>query len=308
MSNTYRAVVFSEYGDPDVLRLVDLDAPEPGPGQVRIAVRAASVNPLDWKLRSGAMAEFMPVAFPAVPGVDVAGVIDRVGEGVSEFAVGAEVFGKTRNGSYAELALAGVDTITAKPAEVPWEVAAALPVAASTAHHALAQLDLTDGETIVIDGAAGGVGTLAVQVAHQRGLSVIGTASPSNHEYLRSLGAIPVTYGEGLADRIRAINASGADAALDAAGHGSLPELIDITGDSERVITIADPSAGTLGVRFVSGEPDHMADVLAETAASVAAGTITLPIARTYPLSEAADAHRDSQAGHVRGKLILLPR
>ncbi|GAA4224833.1 NADP-dependent oxidoreductase [Streptosporangium album] len=299
--------MFSEYGDAEVLRLAELEVPEPSTGQVRIAVRAAGVNPIDWKLRSGAMAAAMPVRFPAVPGVDVAGVVECVGPDVTDVAVGDEVFGKAVSGSYAELALANLNAIAAKPEAVSWEVAAALPVAGTTAYHAFAHLGLAQGETIVIDGAAGGVGTVAAQVARHRGLTVIGTASPRNHDYLRSLGVIPVTYGDGLAVRVRAVAARGVDAAVDAAGRGSLPALVELTGNPDRVITIADASAESLGVRFAYGEPDDMRGILAEAAALVAAGTITVPIARTYPLADAAAAHRDSQTGHVRGKLVLTP-
>lgn len=253
------------------------------------------------------MVGMMPVEFPAIPGIDVAGVVDRVGEGVREFAVGAEVFGKARRGGYAELTVVGVDTTAAKPAGVSWEVAAGLPVAADTAYHALGELGVVKDDTIVIDGAAGGVGKVAVQLARHRGLTVIGTSGPSNHDYLRSRGATPVSYGPGLADRVRAIAAHGVDVALDAAGHGSLPDLIELTGDPAKVITLADPSAQELGVRFLFGEPENLPAVLAEAAALVADGTIILPIERTYALSEAVQAHRDSEAGHVRGKLVLLP-
>ncbi|SDJ02477.1 NADP-dependent oxidoreductase [Nonomuraea jiangxiensis] len=307
MKRVCRAVMFSEYGEVEVLRVAEREVPEPSAGQVRIAVRAAGVNPIDWKLRSGAMAAVMPVRFPAVPGVDVAGVVECVGPDVTDFTVGDEVFGKAVAGSYAELALANLDAIAAKPEAVSWEVAAALPVASTTAYHALAQLGLAQGETIVIDGAAGGVGTIAAQIARHRGLTVIGTANPRNHDYLRSLGAIPVTYGDGLADRVRTVAAPGVDAAVDVAGRGSLPALVELTGNPDRVITIADASAESLGVRFAYGEPDDMPGILAEAAALVAVGTITVSIARTYPLADAAAAHRDSQTGHVRGKLVLTP-
>ncbi|GGN99472.1 zinc-binding dehydrogenase [Microbispora bryophytorum] len=156
------------------------------------------------------------------------------------------------------------------------------------------------------DGAAGGVGTVAAQLARLRGLTVIGTAGPGNHDYLRSLGAVPVSYGDDLADRIRAVVAGGVDAAVDASGRGSLPALVELTGDPDRVITLADASAQSLGVRFVYGEPDDMRGILTETITLVAAGAITVPIA-LYPLTDAAAAHRDSQAGHVRGKLVLAP-
>ncbi|MFF4778236.1 NADP-dependent oxidoreductase [Microtetraspora fusca] len=307
MKRICRAVMFSEYGEAEVLRVAECEVPEPGPGQVRIAVRAAGVNPIDWKIRSGVMAAVMPVRFPAVPGVDVAGVVESVGPDVTDVAVGDEVFGKAVSGSYAELALANCDSIAAKPAAVSWEVAAALPVAGTTAYHAFAQLRLAQGETIVIDGAAGGVGTVATQVARHRGLTVIGTAGPPNHDYLRSLGAIPVSYGDGLADRVRAVVAGGVDAAVDASGRGSLSALVELTGNPDRVITLADASAQSLGVRFAYGEPDDMRGILAEAMALVAAGTIRIPIAHAYPLTDAAAAHRDSQAGHVRGKLVLAP-
>jgi NADPH:quinone reductase-like Zn-dependent oxidoreductase len=307
MVETFRAVAFYEYGDADVLRLVDLAKPEAGPGQVRIGVRAAGVNPVDWKIRSGAMAAVRRPDFPVVPGVDVAGVIDQIGEGVTDFAVGDEVLGTSVSGSYAELALAKVGSITAKPAGIPWEVAGALPVVAKTTYRALRLLNLSVGQTLVVDGAAGGVGTVAVQVAAHRGVRVIGTASEANLDYLRSIGATPVLYGDGVAERIREVAPQGVDAALDVSGRGSLSALVDLTGSSERVVTIANPSASELGVRFTSGGPEEVPGSLADAAALAAAGMITLPELRTYPLSEAAEAQRDSQTGHARGKAVLVP-
>ncbi|WP_349258308.1 NADP-dependent oxidoreductase [Stackebrandtia sp.] len=307
MKQRCRAVVFDEFGDAEVLRLTEREVADPGPGQLRIAVRAAGVNPIDWKIRNGSMAEVMPVRLPAIPGVDVAGVVESTGPDVTEFSTGDEVFGKAASGGYAELALANLDAIAPKPAAIPWEIAAALPVAVTTAHHVLAQLGATPGETLLIDGAAGGVGTVAVQLARHRGLTVIGTAGPHNHDYLDGLGATPVTYGDGLADRIAAVAPQGVDAAIDAAGHGSLPVLVELTGDPDRVISLADASAPSLGARFVSGEPENMRGILAEAARLAADGTITMPIACTYPFTDAAIAHRDSQKGHVRGKLVLTP-
>lgn len=307
MAGTFRAVAFYEYGDADVLRLVDLDNPEAGPGQVRISVRAAGVNPVDWKIRSGAMAGARPVDFPVVPGIDVAGVIDQVGPGVTEFTVGDEVLGTSASGSYAELSLAKAAAITRKPAGIPWEVAAALPVVATTAYRVLALLNLSAGQTLLIDGAAGGVGTVAVQVARHRGITVIGTASEPNHDYLRSIGAIPVLYGDGLADRVRAVAPQGVDAAFDVSGHGSLSVLVDLTGRPDRVVTIANFTAAETGVRVTSGGPDEVPGSLADAVALVAAGTVTLPEVRTYPLSEAPAVHRDSEAGHGRGKAVLIP-
>jgi NADPH:quinone reductase-like Zn-dependent oxidoreductase len=303
MSNTYRAVEYREHGDSSVLTLGERTAPEPGPGQVRLAVRAAGVNPFDWKVRRGLFGPSMPGSFPAVPGSDVAGVVDAVGPEVTEFAVGDEVLGAA-SGSYAEMALASARNLVAKPATLSWADAAALNTGVTTAYRALALLDLSEGETLLVNGAAGTVGSVAAQIGLGRGLTVIGTASESNHEYLRSLGVVPVLYGDGLVDRVRAIGK--VDAALDASGRGALPALIELTGGADRVITIADGQAGELGVRFSSGSADEQVPgALAEGVALAAAGRLTLPVT-TYPLAEAAKAQDESEAGHVRGKLVLL--
>ncbi|MFE6662415.1 NADP-dependent oxidoreductase [Streptomyces sp. NPDC057697] len=312
MTRTYRAVEFSEYGGPEVLRVVDREMPRPGPGQVLLEVRAAGVNPLDWQLRSGAVAEMMPVEFPSVPGGDVAGVVAETGPGVTGsgtggFAVGDEVFGPIGSGGYAGFALAPAAQLARKPEGVPWEIAAGLPVAVNTAYQVLADLGVKAGETVLVDGAAGGVGSVAVQLARHLGATVIGTAGAHNHTYLRSLGATPVTYGEGLAERVRAIAAQGVDAAFDAAGKGSLPALVELTGGPERVVTIADHRAAEHGVRFAFAGPDAVRERLERAAALVTSGELTLSVARTYPLSQAADAHRESAGGHVRGKLIIVP-
>ncbi|MFD4944323.1 NADP-dependent oxidoreductase [Streptomyces sp. NPDC058239] len=307
MLNTYRAVQFTEYGGPEVLRVVDREVPRPGPWEVLVEVRAAGVNPLDWQLRSGAVATMMPVEFPAVPGGDVAGVVRDIGEGVSNFVAGDEVFGSIGFGSYAEFVLAPAAQIARKPGNVPWEIAAGLPVAANTAYQALCDLDVKAGETLVVDGAAGGVGSVTVQIARHLGATVIGTASERNHAYLRSLGAEPVLYGEGLAGRIRTIAPNGADAAFDTAGKGSLPDLVDVTGGPERVVTIADHRAAEHGVRFVFADAGAIRERLERAAALAANDELTLSVARTYTLSEAADAHRESEGGHVRGKLVIVP-
>ncbi|MFF8911901.1 NADP-dependent oxidoreductase [Streptomyces sp. NPDC015032] len=307
MLKTYRTVQFTEYGGPEVLQVVEREVPLPGPGEVLVEVRAAGVNPLDWQLRSGAVAAMMPVAFPAVPGGDVAGVVRGVGEGVSDFVAGDEVFGSIGTGGCAEFVSAPAAQLARKPANVPWEVAAGLPVAVNTAFQALDDLGVKAGQTLVVDGAAGGVGSVAVQIARHLGATVIGTASERNHAYLRSLGAEPVTYGEGLAERVRALAPRGADAAFDTAGKGSLPELVDVTGGPERVVTIADHRAEEHGVRFVFAGAGEIRGRLERAAALVVAGELTLSVARTYTLSEAADAHRESEGGHVRGKLVVVP-
>ncbi|MEV7548875.1 NADP-dependent oxidoreductase [Amycolatopsis sp. NPDC089917] len=306
MTDTYRSIAFTEYGDSGVLHVLERELPEPGPGQVRVAVRAAGVNPIDWKIRAGLMAEVFPAAFPAVPGGDLSGVVDAIGEGVTAFAAGDEVLG-SGNGGYAEYVLADPAKLTRKPESLSWELAAALPAVVNTAYRALNLLDLEEGETLLIDGAAGGVGTVAVQLAVARGLSVVGTASEANHDYLRSLGAVPVQYGEGLVDRVRAVAPQGVDASFDASGH-SLSRLVELTGGPERVITIAAQDAADHGVRFTSGSPaEQVPGSLADGAALAAEGKLTLPISRVYPLAEAAAAQDESAAGHVRGKLVLVP-
>ncbi|MDJ0341471.1 NADP-dependent oxidoreductase [Streptomyces sp. H10-C2] len=302
-----KAIAFTAFGDADVLRPTDIEVPAPGPGQVRLAVRAAGVNPLDFKIRSGWMTEVFPVRLPHVPGLEASGTVEAVGEGVTGLAVGDEVFGPV-NGAYAEQLVAGADRLAVKPASLSWEEAAALPVAGETAWRALELLNLTAGETLLIHGAAGGVGTLAVQFAVARGARVIGTASEAGHEYLRSLGAIPVTYGEGLAERVRALTDGRVDAVLDASGRDVLGVSVELAGGPERVVTIADaPGAPAHQVRFSGGGPgeDRTADALANALALHAAGSLRLRIHRTYPLGDAAEAHRASEHGHLTGKIVL---
>ncbi|MCL2553765.1 MAG: NADP-dependent oxidoreductase [Actinomycetia bacterium] len=304
-----KAIDFAEFGSPDVLRLQDLDAPQPGPGQVRIAVRIAGVNALDSKIRSGSMNQIFPVTLPHVPGVEASGVVDALGEGVEGPAVGDAVFGPTDTGSYAEFALADAAKVVRKPDSVTWEQAAALPVAAETSYRALELLDLKPGETLLVHAAAGAVGGVAVQVAVARGLTVIGTASEANHDHLRALGAIPVTYGDGLVDRVRAVAPQGVDAALDAAGRGgAVAASVELTGGTDRVVSIADAvGAAKQGVRFTSGGPGQYrgGPAFEEALALLAAGKLDLPVHRVLPLAEAAEAHRLSEAGHLSGKLLL---
>ena len=240
-----QAVVFEEFGGPEVLAVRDVPEPHAGAGQVRIKVQAAGVNPMDYKIRRGYMQGMFDVAFPATPGLEVAGVVDEAGEGAA-FAVGDEVVGWSATGAYAEYAIGG--NVTRKPEGVTWEQAVGLPVAGETAQRVLDLLGVKSGETILIHGAAGAVGSIAVQLAVAAGLTVVGTASPRNHDFLRSLGATPVEYGDGLVDRVRAAAPQGVDAAFDTAGLGGLPESIALTGGTERVITNAVLSAGELGV------------------------------------------------------------
>ncbi|WP_432585033.1 NADP-dependent oxidoreductase [Streptomyces sp. HD1123-B1] len=298
------AIAFSEYGAPEVLRLSEVTPPEPGPGQVRIRVRAASVNPLDMKIRSGLMAAAIPARFPVVPGLDAAGVVDAVGEG-AEAAVGDEVLGATVGGGYGEHAL--LERPVVKPVALSWEVAASLVTVGRTASRVLAQLGVHEGRTLLVHGAAGSVGFLAVQLAVARGITVIGTVGEHDVERVTALGATAVRYGDGWAQRVKAAAPQGVDFVLDASGAGVLADSVTLTGDSAHVITIADMSAAQHGVRFSSGGADQAGESLSELVRMAADGRLTLPIWRTYPLAEAARAHRDLEARRNRGKAVLLP-
>ena len=298
-----KAVVIDEFGGPAVLHVADRELPEPSAGQVRVRVRAAGVNGIDGTIRSGAAQQMFPTQLPAVLGLEIAGTVDAVGPGVEGLAAGDDVLGFADGGGYAEYALA--TTVAPKPAELGWTEAAALPVAAETALRVLGLLKVTQGDTLLIHGAAGGVGTVAVQLAVARGAIVIGTASEANHDHLRELGATPVLYGEGLVDRVRAAAPDGVDAVFDAAGRGALPDSIALRGGTSRIVTIADPAAFGLGIPF-SGEAARDAGDLAEVARQAGDGRLRVTVAETYSLEEAPAAHEAVATGHGRGKVVLL--
>jgi NADPH:quinone reductase-like Zn-dependent oxidoreductase len=299
-----KAVRFSQFGGPEVLKIVDLPDPHPGPGQIRVAVHAAGINPTDWKVRQGELGGELP----QTTGRDVAGVIDEVGAGVTDVAVGDRVFGLSggRVGAgAAELAL--LSHYAPVPPSLGFAEAAVLPVALETATRALDALGVRAGSTLLINGASGGIGSVAVQLAVARGARVIGTASPANHDYLRSLGAEPVAYGGGLTERVRALAPGGADVALDIAGSGVLPELIQLAGGPEHVVTVADfAGAQEYGVRFSRGEDGRAVHALAEIGELIESGRFSLPVARAFPLAEIAAAHWAGAEGQVRGKIVLL--
>ena len=301
-----KAARFSRFGGPEVLEIVDLPDPHPGPGQVRIAVRAAGVNPSDWKKREG----LMDPELPQTMGYEAAGVVDELGEGVADVAAGDRVFGLSAEGA-AQAELAVLSFYAPIPPSLTFAGAAALPAAVETATRALDQLGVGAGagrgSTLLINGASGSVGSAAVQLALARGVRVIGTASPANHDYLRSLGAEPVAYGEGLVGRVRTLAPMGVDAALDVAGGGVLPELIELAGGPQHVVTIADFAGATEhGVRFSSGDDGRALHALAGIGELIESGRFTLPVIQTFQLAEVADAHRAGEGGRVHGKLVLL--
>ena len=268
-------------------------------------MRAAGVNPFDWKVLHG-FVPGLPKAFPAGLGNDVAGVVDALGEGVTSVAVGDAVLGQSATPSYATSALAAEDRLVPKPDDLPWEVAAGLGGAGGVAWKVLERLGVAEGETLLVHAAAGGVGTFAVQLAVARGARVIGTASEANHELLRGWGAIPVRYGDGLAERVREVAPGGIDAALDASGRGGeLPVSVELAGGPERVLTIARFDDVPKGVTIRGGGMGDLQPALREIVALIGEGRLEVPIGATYPLEEAAAALDASEHGHLAGKIVL---
>ncbi|MFC6023486.1 NADP-dependent oxidoreductase [Plantactinospora solaniradicis] len=301
-----KAITFDTFGGPEVLRLVEVPLPSPGPGQIRVQIRAAGVNPFDGKVRSGAMEAIFPTSLPAVPGIELAGVVDALGDGVTGVAVGDRVVGwaDAPTGSYAEYAL--TTTWAPIPDGLDFVAAVTLPVAVETANRVLNQLKVTTGETLLVHGASGAVGQVAVQLAVARGVTVIGTAAEKNQDRVRALGAVPTGYGPGLVDRVRALAPDGVDAVFDVAGKGALPDSIELRGGVERIVTIADPDAFRLGVAF-SGADERSTDDLVAFADRMVRGEVSTVVAGRYELARAADAHRLSDGGHAGGKVVLIP-
>ncbi|NJQ07618.1 NADP-dependent oxidoreductase [Streptomyces lonarensis] len=302
-----RAITYQEYGGPENLRLTDVPDPKVGPGEVLIRVKAAGINPVDWKLAGGGLDPLMQTYFPVIPGWDVAGVVEAVGMDTPEYAVGDEVLGYARkdyvqHGTYAELVSAGVRHIARKPAALSWEQAAGLPLAGLTALQALDRARTSEGDTVLVHAAAGGVGSLAVQIAVARGARVIGTASERNHAFLRELGAEPVTYGDGLVGRVRDLAPGGVDVALDFVG-GVADDSAELLGETSRLVSVVDGRAVELGGHAIWVRPNPVE--LTALADLADAGRLTVPVERVYPLAEAADAWRDQQNGRTRGKLVL---
>jgi enoyl reductase len=302
-----RAVVFDNYGGPEVLRILELDPPGPRPDQVRVRVRAAGVQPFDCLFRSGAAHAWMPARIPQRLGNEFAGTIDAVGEGVEGFAVGDEVLGWAMLSSHADHVVAGQDEIVVKPQGMSWSEAGVLSASGQTAATALRLLGVSAGDTVLIHAAAGGVGSFAVQIAVARGARVVGTASERNHDYLRGLGATPVTYGDGLGRRVRELGGAEVSVSLDASGTlAALQTSLELVPDKHRIGTVAyQPAAEELGVRHLSTE--RSAEQLRGLTDLYAAGGLRPNIQHAYPLEQAHEAHRVVETGHVRGKVVLEP-
>lgn len=299
-----KAIRYNTYGAPEtVLEMVRISKPEPLAGQIRIKVRAAGVNPSDWKRMEGQYKDFEEVVFPSGIGVEASGVVDAVGAAVAGVSIGDAVFGYGID-TMAEYAI--LSHWVKKPEDVPFEVAGAIPVASETAWRCLDDLNASPGGTILVSGAAGGIGSAVVQLARRRGLQVIGTAGAGNQEYLRELGATPTTYGDGLKERVKMLAPNGIAGALDIAGSGIIPELIDIVGDPSRVVSVADFSAVEYGARFSAGPPRHIPHVLSEVANLYAKGLYQLHIQAAFPLEETARAQAISSQKKMRGKLVIV--
>lgn len=303
-----KAVRFDSYGGVDVLNVVDVPRPVPGPGQVLVQVKAAGINPGEAKIRDGLLAERWPATFPSGQGSDLAGIVAGTGHGVTGVAVGDEVIGYTDDrASQAEFVVVAAGHLTAKPAGVPWPVAGALFVAGATAYAAVRAVTLAKGDVVVVSGAAGGVGSIAVQLARRAGATVAGLASPVHHDWLAGHGVIPVSYGDGVASRIRRAAAS-VDAFIDTVGGGYVQLALELGVAPERIDTIADFAAiAKYGVKGEGNAAGASATVLAELAALIADGELEIPIAATFPLAEVRDAYRRLADGHVQGKIVLLP-
>jgi NADPH:quinone reductase-like Zn-dependent oxidoreductase len=300
-----RAVQFNQYGGPEVLQVVDVDEPHAGPGQVRIAVRAAGVNLSDlMKIRAGTW-KGKPIVLPSGVGVEGSGVVDEVGEGVTNVSIGDAIFGCGFD-MLAQYAVLRPGVWAHKPDDLPFEEAGGFPVVVETATRILAQVGVRASQTLLVSGASGGIGSAAVQFARHRGITVIGTASVRNHDYLRGLGAIPTVYGPGLMERVREFSPTGVDAALDIAGSGVIPELIELVGDASRVVSVADFTAPNYGARLSLVAQEHPERVLAEAARLYSEGVFRLRVEKAFPLAEAAEAYKICATGHVTGKLVIL--
>ncbi|MEU9384761.1 NADP-dependent oxidoreductase [Streptomyces sp. NPDC048279] len=304
-----KGISYSRYGGPDVLEYGEVKDPKVGPDSVLVKVRAVSVNPVDWKCREGDLHGVMDTVFPVIPGWDVCGVVVQPGPAVPEFAVGDEVIGYVREdflsrGTFAEYVAAPVRTLARKPRNLSFEEAAGLPLAGLTAYQVLVHaLEVKRGETVLVHAAAGGVGSLAVQIAAHLGARVIGTASERNHDFVRGIGGEPVTYGPGLAERVRGLAPEGVAAVFDTVGGEALVVSANLLAPEGRMASIADPDVVDFGGRYCWARPD--AEDLTRLVALAEQGAVSVHVAETFPLKRTADAQRRSQEGRTRGKLVV---
>ncbi|MEV7193133.1 NADP-dependent oxidoreductase [Streptomyces sp. NPDC093510] len=304
-----KAISYRSYGGPEVLEYGEVRDPKVGPDSVLVKVRAAAVNPVDWKCREGHLDGLLEPVFPVIPGWDVAGVVVQPGASAPEFAVGDEVIGYVREdflsrGTFAEYVAAPVRTLARKPRNLTFEEAAGLPLAGLTAYQVIHQaLRVTEGDVVLVHAAAGGVGSIAVQLARHAGARVIGTASERNHDFLRELGAEPVTYGDGLVERVRALAGEGVDAAFDTIGGDTLKASAELLAPGGRLASIADGGVAALGGSYCFVRPD--AADLQRLSELVEQDVVTVHVDETFPLERAADAHRLSEKGRTRGKVVV---
>jgi len=304
-----RAVRFDEYGGVEVLKVVDVERPVPAAGELLVSVKAAAINPGEVSIREGRMHERWPATFPSGQGSDLAGVVEEIGDGVAGFAVGDEVLGFTHNrASHAELVLAQAAHLVPKPALVSWEAAGSLGIAGTTAYAAVNAVAPGEGETVVVSGAAGGVGSLAVQLARISGATVIGLASEANHQWLGERYVIAISYGEGVAERIRAAADGHVDAFIDTFGDGYVELALALGVHTQRIDTIIDfQAAQEHGVKAEGSMVASNAQVLGELARLIEEGRLEVPIASVYPLDRVQDAYRELERRHTRGKIVLVP-
>ena len=304
-----RAVRFDKYGGLEVLQVVEVDRPIPGPGKVLVRVKAAGINPGEASIRKGLFAERWPSTFPSGQGSDLAGIVEEVGTEVKNVAVGDEVIGFTNNrSSQAELVVVEADNLVPRPGNVSWEQAGALFVAGTTAYAAVRSVALSAGETVVVSGAAGGVGSIVVQLAKNAGAGVIGVAGEANHKWLTEHDVIPVTYGDGVEERILAASGGKVDAFIDTFGGGYVELALKLGVAKSRIDTIIDfAAAAKYGVKTEGNHEAANAEVLAQLAGLLAAGRLEIPIARVYPLAEVREAYRELEQRHTRGKIVLEP-
>lgn len=305
MATSMRAAAIEEHGPASALRTMELPRPSPAAGEVLVKVRVAGVQLTDAAIRGGWVPPGARIVFPQVLGNEFSGTIEALGTEVDEFDVGDEVLGFRVLGCYAEYVSVPSTQIVAKPTQVSWRTAGTLSASGQTAHTALERLGARKGETLLVHGAAGGVGSMMVQLAKIRGLNVVGTASSANHDYLRRLGAVAVAYGGGQLDRIKTAAPQGIDLVLDAAGHDNLRTAVELVPDRTRIATIVDMElAKELDCQWVSS--DRSAARLRELADLCAENQLVVTVRATYRLDEASDAHRDVETGHGRGKVALV--